>query len=58
MKLPSSPSSLYDVRILGVLNAKADISWTGAIDHKPECFLSDLQLMFFIIIYLVLVEIY
>jgi hypothetical protein len=40
MKLPGSPSSLYDVRILGVLNAKADIGWTGAIDHKPECFLS------------------
>jgi hypothetical protein len=56
MKLPGSPSSLYDVRILGVLNAKADITGcVGAIDHKPVCFLSDWQLIFFIVFYLVLV---
>ena len=57
MKLPGSPSSLYDVRILGVLNAKADITGcVGAIDHKPVCFLSDWQLIFFIVFYLVLVK--
>jgi hypothetical protein len=55
MKLPGSPSSLYDVRILGLnVPAKADIGCDGAIDHKPECF-SDVQVMFFIVFYLVLV---
>jgi hypothetical protein len=56
MKLPGSPSSLYDVRILGLnVPAKADMGCDGAIDHKPECFLSDVQVMFFIVFYLVLV---
>jgi hypothetical protein len=55
MKLPGSPSSLYE-RILGlaIVPAKADTGCCGC-DHMPKC-LSDLQLKLFIVFYLVLVK--
>jgi hypothetical protein len=54
MKLPGSPSSLYDVRILGLnVPAEADTGCCGS--HMPKC-LADLQLKFFIVFYLVLVK--